>query len=70
MIEKPLHSSTEDNDSRGRYAVLRQILNIVFMVGAVAGVIVYLNGNRTVGIVIILASMVFKFVECVLRLLK
>lgn len=70
MIEKPTHGRTEDDGSRGKYATLRQILNIVFMIGAVAGVIVYLNGNRTVGTIVILASMVFKFAECVLRLLK
>lgn len=70
MIEKPTHGRTEDSGPLGRYAVLRQILNIIFMVGAVAGVIVYLNGNRTMGTIVILAAMVFKFAECVLRLLK
>ena len=50
--------------------MLRNILNIIFMVGALAGVIVYFNGSQTTGTIIILISMVFKIVECVFRFLK
>lgn len=50
--------------------MLRQVLNVLFIVGAVAGVIVYMRGNSTTGTVVILAAMVLKFIECVLRLLK
>lgn len=58
------------NDREDRYIVLRNILNIIFMVGALAGVIVYFNGSLTTGTIIILISMVFKIVECVFRFLK
>lgn len=50
-----------------KYLRLRNILNLIFMVGAVVGVIIYLFGNTIVGTVIILAAMVFKIAECCLR---
>lgn len=50
---------------------LRQWLNLIFMVGALIGVIVYFSSDNTqTGIIIILAAMVFKFVEVVLRIMK
>lgn len=64
------HTRQEDTSPHGRFAVLRQVLNIAFMVGAVAGVIIYMRGSHSTGTVIILAAMVLKFIECVLRLLK
>lgn len=49
---------------------LRNILNIIFMVLAVIGVVVYLVAdNSTIGVYIILGAMVFKMVECCLRML-
>lgn len=53
-----------------RYIVLRNILNVIFMLGALAGVVVYLNWNRDTGTIVILVSMVFKIVECVFRFMK
>lgn len=50
---------------------LRQWLNLIFMVGALIGVIVYFSSDNTqAGIIIILAAMVFKFVEVALRIMK
>ncbi len=50
---------------------LRQWLNIIFMVGAVIGLIVYFSSDsKQTGIIIILAAMVFKFVEVALRIMK
>jgi hypothetical protein len=46
---------------------LRQVLNIIFMIGAVIGMIVYFFGNKTIGTIIILVAMLFKIVECVFR---
>ena len=41
------------------------------MIGAIVGVIFYLSlDNQTVGIIIILVSMVFKFIEAALRLIR
>ena len=50
--------------------MLRQILNILFMLGAVIGVIVYFYYGRDLGTIIILVSMAFKLAECVFRLIK
>ena len=49
------------NDSR--ILKIRQILNIVFMIGAVVGVIIYFYSNRETGTYIILTSIVFK-IDC------
>lgn len=57
-------------DGGDRYLVLRNVLNIIFMLGALAGVLVYFYGDQDVGTVVILVSMVFKIVECVFRFMK
>lgn len=55
----------------GQFRQTRQWLNIIFMVGAVVGVAVYLlHTPQTLGIIIILAAMLFKIVECALRFIK
>lgn len=54
-----------------RFLPIRQWLNIIFMLGALVGVIVYfLTDNTTTGTIIILVSMVFKMVESVLRFIR
>ena len=40
------------------------------MVGAIVGVGIYLLGNSQLGIIVILAAMSFKIVECSLRLIR
>ena len=52
---------------------IRNILNIIFMIGAVVGVILYLQKNeqtRQLGLYIILISMCFKIAESSLRMIK
>ena len=49
---------------------LRNILNIIFMVGAVIGVGIYLLADTFVGTIVVLAAMCFKIVECSLRLIR
>ncbi len=49
---------------------LRLWLNIIFMVGAIAGLVVYFYANREVAKYILIVSCVFKFIELGLRLLK
>lgn len=57
--------------SRGeRYMYLRNILNIIFMVGALIGMILYFKVDHQAGTIVILFSMLFKIVECVFRFLK
>lgn len=49
---------------------IRNWLNIIFMIMAVAGVIYYLTKDRTVGTYIILIAMCFKIAESSLRMIK
>lgn len=51
-----------------QYFRLRNLLNIIFMLGAIAGVAVYMTADRTAGTIVILVAMLFKIVECVFRL--
>ncbi len=50
--------------------VIRNWLNIIFIIGAIIGMYVFYKGDRTTGTYIILASMVIKFTESALRMLK
>ena len=59
------------HEPAARFLHIRQWLNIIFMLGAVVGVAVYfLADTTTVGTVIILAAMVFKIIECLLRFIR
>ena len=44
--------------------------NIIFMILAVVGVVIYVWGNEQIGIYVVLTSMAFKITECCLRMLK
>jgi hypothetical protein len=61
----------EEQPANDHFRATRQWLNIIFMIGAMAGVLLYLfHTSQTVGIIVILASMVFKIIECALRFIK
>lgn len=66
------HPRREHREPRQHTRVdyIRQWLNIIFMLGAVVGVIVYLVSDHNTGIIIVLGSIVFKFIECVLRVVN
>lgn len=49
---------------------IRNVLNILFMVIAIVGVAIYFLSSHNVGIYVILAACVLKFVECSLRLIR
>lgn len=53
-----------------RFMRLRNILNAIFMIGAIVGLIVYFSTSSLIGTIIILASMVFKFIEAALRMIR
>ena len=53
-----------------QYLRLRNWLNGIFMLGAVAGIIVYLSIDKQIGTIIILIAMAFKIVEASMRLIK
>lgn len=48
----------------------RNVLNIIFMLLAIVGVVVYVWVDSTVGTYIVLAGMGFKMVECCIRMLR
>ena len=50
--------------------VIRNWLNIIFMLGAVVGLIFYFTHHQETGKYIILISMVVKFAEAALRMFK
>ena len=64
---RPGQAPEQDSDHLLR---LRNWLNIIFMIGAIAGVLIYLFNDHTTGIIVVLAAMIFKMVEAALRLLK
>ena len=49
---------------------LRNWLNLLFMIGAVVGLIFYFTVSKDTGIYIILIAMAVKFSEATLRMLK
>ena len=50
--------------------VLRNWLNFLFILGAIAGMFLYYKVSRETGIYVILGSMMIKFTESALRMMK
>lgn len=65
--ERRMLQGLNDDD---RFFKIRNILNIIFILGAVIGVLLYVYSSQTVGTIIILISMVFKIIECILRFIR
>lgn len=71
IINDSINHNKQFKDKRQvRMFKIRNVLNILFMVIAIVGIAVYFLTSHTVGTYIVLASCVFKFVECSLRLIK
>lgn len=71
MVERQLHHRRPDDDSRERLMLqIRNLLNIVFMIMAVAGAVVYAKYDIVVGGWLIGAAVVVKTVEVAIRLFK
>lgn len=71
--EETLHDSIRRHrrpKDRGKFFLLRNILNAIFIIGAVVGMLVYFFRSEDEGIIIVLGSMAFKMCECVIRLIK
>ena len=64
------HRRGDEEEGEEKYVMLRQVLNLLFMIGAIAGAIVYAYRSHQLGTVIIFVAMAFKFVECIFRLIK
>lgn len=50
--------------------LIRNILNLIFMLMALAGVALYVFHDRYVGTIVILVAMAFKMVESSMRMLR
>jgi len=50
--------------------VIRNWLNLIFIIGAAVGMYLFYTSDRETGTYIILASMVIKFIESGLRMIK
>ena len=62
----------EEQDERpDRYLKLRNILNLIFMIGAIIGAVLYFfTDHTTLGVYIVLGAMAVKMVECCIRMLR
>lgn len=67
LPEHPQRHRRPDND---RLLQLRNVLNVIFMLGAIVGVFFYVSADKETGTYIILGAMVFKIAESSLRLLR
>lgn len=54
---------------KGRFFKLRNILNIIFMLLAIIGMVLYFYKSQEVGGVILVAAVFVKLTECVLRIM-
>lgn len=70
IVVKRKHRNADEGDGRGKFFVLRQILNILFMIIAIVGVVIYITQNEMQGIIVVVIAMAFKMAECVLRYVK
>lgn len=70
IVARKNRNHTNPEDKRGRFFVIRQILNLLFMVIAVVGVIIYLTRDEMQGCIVVVIAMAFKMAECVFRYVK
>lgn len=63
---RPSHSLKQHRQP-DPHRMLRQWLNIIFMIGAIIGMAIFYFVEPTVGTIIILTAMVFKMAECAFR---
>lgn len=61
------HHRQQEKVSQDRFLKLRNFLNIIFMIAAVVGVILYFTTHHTIGTIVILIAIVFKIIECCIR---
>jgi len=64
------YSNLKPFRDEGRLRKLRMWLNIFFMLGALAGMAVYTWYDHNIGVYILIAASVLKFIELTLRMMK
>lgn len=57
-------------EDRGQLHQVRQVLNLLFILGAIVGMVLYFKVNRDTGTYVLIGACVFKFVEVTLRIMK
>ena len=57
-------------EERGKLFGLRQILNVLFILSAIAGMIVWFQVSKQVGTYLLIGACVLKFAEVTLRIIK
>lgn len=67
IVDETVHRPKRHKIEKTGFDNLRNWLNIIFMTGAIVGMIIYFFSDNTIGTFIILAAMVFKIVETALR---
>lgn len=60
----------EEEQPKDSSFIIRQVLNICFMILALVGVLYYLLWSKDTGIYIVLVAMVVKFAESALRMMN
>ena len=68
-IERPVRPHRRPA-SEDKYFKIRNVLNIIFMLGAIVGMGVFYFHNRTMGTIIILTAMASKIAECCFRFIR
>ena len=59
-----------ENEERSNIFVVRQLLNVAFILAALAGMACYIWGDKQVGIYIALGAMILKMTESAIRMMK
>ncbi|UKK47046.1 hypothetical protein L6475_07275 [Prevotella sp. E9-3] len=60
----------DDDRQSDRFYKLRQILNLVFLIMSVVGIVMWFYGSRDMGIYVLIIGTIFKFAELSLRIIK
>jgi len=70
QIRNHRYHNLEPFRDRGSFFWLRQWLNIIFIIGAIVGIIAVYVHSRELGIYIFIGASALKFIELTLRMLK
>jgi len=57
-------------EGKSAMRTVKNVLNLIFVLGAIVGLCIYFFSDRQTGTIVILVSMVFKMVEVILRMLR
>lgn len=67
MLETRYRNNEEKENKKTDMLKIRNILNILFMLGAIIGIALYYLSDHNTGIIVILGAMVFKIIESAIR---